>query len=288
MKTDRAGSTTSTTAAAGPRARRTSPRTARSSGRTSRTTGCCATTRRPGNVGVFRAPAGNTNGHTVDPQGRLVSCEHGDRRVTRTEHDGTITVLADAFEGKRLNSPNDVVVRSDGAVYFTDPELRHRGLTTRATRPSSEFTAALLRLPDRSDHGRAEHRRRRLRPPERARVQPRRAAALRRRQRRPHNMSVLDVADDGTLTNKREFAMCTEGGFDGFRLDERRPDLDERRRRRARATTPTARCSARCCVPRSSPTSPGAGRSATGSTSARRLRCTRSCSRSTGRRRCSA
>ena len=74
-----------------------------------------------GDVGVFRDPSNNANGHTVDPQGRLVSCEHGERRVTRTEHDGTITVLADSFEGKRLNSPNDVVVRSDGAVYFTDP-----------------------------------------------------------------------------------------------------------------------------------------------------------------------
>ena len=66
-------------------------------------------------------PRGYTNGHTVDAQGRLVSCEHGNRRVTRTEHDGTITVLADAYEGKRLNCPNDVVVRSDGTVYFTDP-----------------------------------------------------------------------------------------------------------------------------------------------------------------------
>src|SRR4051794_20100958 len=74
-----------------------------------------------GQVGVFRQPAGYTNGHTVDRQGRLVSCEHGNRRVTRTEHDGSITVLADRFEGKRLNSPNDVVVRSDGTVWFTDP-----------------------------------------------------------------------------------------------------------------------------------------------------------------------
>ena len=74
-----------------------------------------------GNVGVFRSPAGYTNGHTVDGQGRLVSCEHGNRRVTRTEHDGSITVLADAYDGKRLNSPNDVIVRSDGAVYFSDP-----------------------------------------------------------------------------------------------------------------------------------------------------------------------
>ncbi|WP_228266021.1 SMP-30/gluconolactonase/LRE family protein [Microlunatus elymi] len=72
-------------------------------------------------VGVFRSPANYTNGHTVDAQGRLVSCEQGSRRVTRTEHDGTITVLADNYRGKRLNSPNDVVVAADGAVWFTDP-----------------------------------------------------------------------------------------------------------------------------------------------------------------------
>ena len=72
-------------------------------------------------VGVFRSPAGYTNGHTVDRQGRLVSCEHGNRRVTRTEHDGSITVIADSYNGKRLNSPNDVVVAADGSIWFTDP-----------------------------------------------------------------------------------------------------------------------------------------------------------------------
>lgn len=72
-------------------------------------------------VGVFRSPAGYTNGHTVDGQGRLVSCEHGNRRVTRTEHDGSITVIADNLDGKRLNSPNDVVVAADGSIWFTDP-----------------------------------------------------------------------------------------------------------------------------------------------------------------------
>ena len=72
-------------------------------------------------VGVFRSPANYTNGHTVDAQGRLVSCEQGTRRVTRTEPDGSITVLADSYRGKRLNSPNDVVVAADGAVWFTDP-----------------------------------------------------------------------------------------------------------------------------------------------------------------------
>jgi gluconolactonase len=72
-------------------------------------------------VSVFRSPSNFTNGNTRDRQGRLVSCEHGSRRVTRTEIDGSITVLASSFEGKRLNSPNDVVVRSDDSVWFTDP-----------------------------------------------------------------------------------------------------------------------------------------------------------------------
>ena len=73
-----------------------------------------------GTVGVFRHPAGHPNGNTVDPQGRLVTCEHSHRRVTRTEPDGTISVLADGYQGRRLNSPNDVVVARDGAVWFTD------------------------------------------------------------------------------------------------------------------------------------------------------------------------
>ncbi|MEM6429275.1 MAG: SMP-30/gluconolactonase/LRE family protein [Deinococcota bacterium] len=76
---------------------------------------------RAGQVSVFRQPSNYTNGHTLDVYGRLVSCEHGGRRVTRTEADGSITVLADTYNGKRLNSPNDVVVKSDGSVWFTDP-----------------------------------------------------------------------------------------------------------------------------------------------------------------------
>lgn len=81
------------------------------------------------NVGIstYRAPSNYSNGHTRDRQGRLVSCEHGARRVTRTELDGAITVIADQFQGKPLNSPNDVVVSSDGAIWFTDP---HYGIMT--------------------------------------------------------------------------------------------------------------------------------------------------------------
>jgi gluconolactonase len=72
-------------------------------------------------VSVFRAPSNNANGNTIDNQGRLVTCEHLTRRVTRTEIDGSIAVVADRWQGKRLNSPNDVVVKSDDSVWFTDP-----------------------------------------------------------------------------------------------------------------------------------------------------------------------
>src|SRR5215472_7519071 len=72
-------------------------------------------------VSVFRSPSFNSNGNTVDREGRLVSCEHLMRRVTRTEHDGSITILADHYDGRRLNSPNDAVVKSDGSIWFSDP-----------------------------------------------------------------------------------------------------------------------------------------------------------------------
>ena len=72
-------------------------------------------------VRVFDKDANNCNGHTVDQNGRLISCEHLTRRVTRREHDGSVTVIADRHDGKRLNSPNDVVVKSDGSIWFTDP-----------------------------------------------------------------------------------------------------------------------------------------------------------------------
>ena len=76
---------------------------------------------RSGSVSVFRQPTGYANGNTRDRQGRLITCEHLGRRVVRTEPDGSLSVLADRYEGKRLNSPNDVVVKSDGSIWFTDP-----------------------------------------------------------------------------------------------------------------------------------------------------------------------
>ncbi len=73
-------------------------------------------------VSVFRTETNFINGNTRDRQGRLVSCEHGGRRVIRTEPDGSLTVIADSYSGKKLNSPNDVVVKSDGTIWFTDPD----------------------------------------------------------------------------------------------------------------------------------------------------------------------
>ena len=74
-----------------------------------------------GAVSVFREPSFNANGHTIDQEGRLVSCEHRRRCISRTEHDGSVRIVVDRFQGRRLNSPNDVVVKSDGSIWFSDP-----------------------------------------------------------------------------------------------------------------------------------------------------------------------
>ena len=101
-----------------------------------------------GHVTVFRNPSGYSNGNTFDYEGRQLSCEHGGRRVVRYEPNGTVTVIADKFQGKRLNSPNDIVVHPDGGIWFTDPDLRHprqlRRLQGRAgdrRKPSTAWTA---------------------------------------------------------------------------------------------------------------------------------------------------
>ncbi len=171
-----------------------------------------------GRVGLFRSPSHYSNGNTIDREGRLVTCEHGARRVTRTEHDGSITVLADRYEGKRLNSPNDVIVSSDGAIYFTDPaygiesdyeghkgEMEQSGCFVFRIDP---ITGALAVVADDFDrpNGLAFSLDERL-------LYVSDTGA-------PKNMRVLDVADDGGLSGGREFAECTVGGFDGFRLDD--------------------------------------------------------------------
>src|SRR5258707_9187849 len=74
-----------------------------------------------GHLSGYRQPSMNSNGNTIDREGRLITCEHSGRRVTRTELDGSITIIADKYNGKKLNSPNDAVVASDGSIWFTDP-----------------------------------------------------------------------------------------------------------------------------------------------------------------------
>ena len=88
-------------------------------------------------VTTFRSPSGNSNGLTLDRRGRLIACEHGPRRITRTEIDGSVVVLAEQYQGKRLNSPNDVAVRSDGSIYFTDPPYGLDNLTVGKELPFS-------------------------------------------------------------------------------------------------------------------------------------------------------
>ncbi|MBL6816275.1 MAG: SMP-30/gluconolactonase/LRE family protein, partial [Pseudomonadales bacterium] len=102
-------------------------------------------------VTVFREPAGNSNGNTFDYQGRQLSCEHGNRRVVRYEYDGSVTVIADNFEGTPLNSPNDVVVHPDGSIWFTDPPYGIRG-DYEGNRAEQELPLSVYRVD--ADNGR--------------------------------------------------------------------------------------------------------------------------------------
>ena len=96
-------------------------------------------------VSTYRAPSGNANGLTLDGAGRLISCEHSARRVSRQESDGSYVTLAESYQGKKLNSPNDVVVRSDGAIYFTDPPY---GVEDLGLAPDLDFRGVYLITPD--------------------------------------------------------------------------------------------------------------------------------------------
>jgi gluconolactonase len=170
-----------------------------------------------GTVGTFRQPARYANGHTVDRWGRLVSCEHGGRQVTRTEPDGSITVLADRFDGLRLNSPNDVVERADGSIWFTDPGY---GIDSdyEGHQAKSEIGAHQVY---RIDPGTAEVR---LvaddfnRPNGLAFSRDERQLYITDSEER--HIRLFDVADDSTLTGGTVFASCDAGTFDGVRLDD--------------------------------------------------------------------
>jgi gluconolactonase len=176
-----------------------------------------------GHVSVFRSPSQNANGNTLDRQGRLVSCEQLTRRITRTEHDGSITVVADRIDGKRFNSPNDVIVASDGAIWFTDPTY---GIDSdyEGRRATSEIGQSRLYRVDPSDGS--------VRVAGDDFVQPN-GLAFSPDERRlyvsdsgrshvengPAHIRAFDVTD-GRLTGGDVFAECPVGLFDGFRLDE--------------------------------------------------------------------
>lgn len=177
-----------------------------------------------GAVGVFRSPAGHANGNTVDRQGRLVTCEHGNRRVTRTEHDGTITVLADRYGGKRLNSPNDAAVRSDGTIYFTDPAY---GIDSdyEGHKAESEIGACHVYRIDPRDGAVTIAADDFLRPNGLAFSPDERTLYIAdtgatHAEDGPRHIRRFAVSDDGALSGGEVFATCTAGLFDGFRLDE--------------------------------------------------------------------
>jgi gluconolactonase len=176
-----------------------------------------------GSVSVFREPAGNSNGNTTDREGRLVTCEHGGRRVSRTEHDGSIITLADRWRGKRLNSPNDVVVKSDGSIWFTDPAY---GIDTdyEGNKAESEIGACYVYRID-AKSGEVEAVITDM-------VRPNGLAFSTDEKllyvvdtgrthgpQNPAHMRVFKVGDKGKLSGGEVFADCSAGLFDGFRLD---------------------------------------------------------------------
>ena len=172
-----------------------------------------------GAVSVFRRPSHFANGNTRDRQGRLVTCEHGGRRVTRTEHDGTITVLMDRFEGKRLNSPNDVVVKSDGSIWFTDPPF---GLLSdyEGARAEQELPQNLYRLDPAT--GQATVLDDAVAGPNGLAFSPdERVLYVVQSRASPRNILAYDVTGDGTrITGRRVLIDAGPGTPDGFRLDE--------------------------------------------------------------------
>jgi gluconolactonase len=171
-----------------------------------------------GQVSIFRKPANKPNGLTRDRQGRLLTCEHAGRRVTRTEYDGTITVPIDRFDGKRLNSPNDIVVRSDDSIWFTDPVY---GITSNYSGviDTQELPTNVYRL-DKS--GRATVVAGDINRPDGLAFSPDETKLYVIEDGvTPQVFRVYDVVDDGTkLANGRTFITVERGGIaDGLRVD---------------------------------------------------------------------
>jgi gluconolactonase len=178
-----------------------------------------------GSVSVFRQPAMNTNGHCVDRQGRLVSCEHRGRCVSRTEHDGTRTVVASHFEGKRFNSPNDVVVKSDHSIWFTDPSY---GIDSdyEGDASQNEIGAQRVYRVDPDNGGITVVASDFVQPnglafsPDEAFLYIVDTGATHRADG-PHHVRRFRVGSDAKLSGGEVFATCPVGLYDGLRVDER-------------------------------------------------------------------
>ena len=176
-----------------------------------------------GNVSIFRKPSNNANGHTRDRRGRLIACEHDARRVVRFEYDGAITVLADSYNGKPLNSPNDVVVKSDGSIWFTDPTY---GIDTdyEGNKAESEIGACYVYRVDPDTRAVTAVVTDMVRPNglafsrDESQLYVADTGATHGAAHAKH-IKVYDIGSDGKLSGGREFASCTAGLFDGFRLD---------------------------------------------------------------------
>ena len=169
---------------------------------------------------IFRKPSHYANGNTRDRQGRLVTCEHHGRRVSRTEYDGQITVLIDRFDGKRLNSPNDVVVKSDDSIWFTDPPFGLLG-DYEGERAEQEISANLYRLDPAT--GRATVLDDSVAGPNGLAFSPdERLLYVVESRAAPRRILAYDVAADGlSLAGRRVLIDAGEGGTpDGFRCDE--------------------------------------------------------------------
>lgn len=174
---------------------------------------------------VFRTGAEFTNGNYLDLQGRLVSCSHGRRAIERTEHDGTVTVLVDRYRGGRLNSPNDLVVKSDGTIWFSDPPYGIVSDREGHAAPSEQEANHVFRFdPASGQLGAAtalvqEPNGLAFSPDERLLYVSDTSAALRNDGGGHHHIMVFDVLDGHRLENGRVFAVVEPGLPDGFRLD---------------------------------------------------------------------
>ncbi len=171
-----------------------------------------------GAVGVFRSPASYANGHTLDREGRLITCEQGSRSVTRTEHDGSRTVLADRWQGRRLNSPNDAVVHSDGSIWFTDPSYGIDNDYEGNVAEAEIDGCHIYRLDP--DTGRCEVVADDFeRPNGLAFTDDESRLYVVDSHRTRNHIRTFDVDQAGALTGGDVLATCTDGQLDGIRLD---------------------------------------------------------------------